>query len=172
VRARTEAQEFGSIASGRSLVGHHHHLGPIRAGQAAVGRGTEAAPAAATGAQALQIDGDLPLFRALLAGRQADHGNALGRVALRYLALSKPRKGLPWAAAAPTSWPKSAAQKETSGSRESPKEASGSRGTSRRFPTVSITVLCRRTKAGCVSRTRSSPLRFSSASRWLFWSAV
>jgi hypothetical protein len=101
-----------------------------------------------------------------------DQGSALARVALRYLALSKPRKGLPWAAAAPTSWPKSAAQKETSGSRESPKEASGSRGTSRRFPTVSITVLCRRTKAGCVSRTRSSPLRFSSASRWLFWSAV
>jgi len=85
-------------------------------------------------------------------------------------------QGFPWAAAAPARRRsiKSAGQKETSGNRESPKETSGNRGTSRRFsiPTVSITVLRRTTKAGCVSRARSSALGFSSASRWLLRSAA
>ena len=85
-------------------------------------------------------------------------------------------QGFPWAAAAPARRRsiKSAGQKETSGNRESPKETSGNRGTSRRLasPAVSVTVLRRRTKAGCVSRSQSSALGFSSASRWLFWSAA
>ena len=75
-------------------------------------------------------------------------------------------QGFPWAASAPARRRsvKSSGQKETS----------GSRGSSRRFasPTVSITVLRRTINAGCVSRARSSALGFSSASRWLFWSAA